>query len=87
VALKPVRVNTVQPGAVHTELFGGIPEAHLPAVLEGFKRESITGTVGTPEEVAEGYIYFMKDSFATGGVVESNGGRLVGDSKGDFKFN
>lgn len=87
IALKPVRVNTVQPGAVHTELFGSIPEANLQAVLDGFKKESVTGTVGTPEEVAEAYIYCMKDSFATGGVVESNGGRLVGDSKDEFKFN
>lgn len=86
VALKPVRVNTVQPGAVHTELFNGIPEDRLPAVLESFKKESVTGTVGTPEEVAEAYVYLMKDSFATGGVVESNGGRLVGDSKDEFKF-
>jgi NAD(P)-dependent dehydrogenase (short-subunit alcohol dehydrogenase family) len=87
VALKPVRVNTVQPGAVHTELFGGIPEANLAAVLESFKKESITGTVGRPEEVAEAYMYLMKDSFATGGVVESNGGRLVGDLKDEFQFN
>lgn len=86
VALKPVRVNTVQPGAVHTELFGSIPEANLPAVLDSFKKESLTGTVGTPGEVAEAYVYCMKDSFTTGGVVESNGGRLVGDLKDEFKF-
>ncbi|PHH87741.1 hypothetical protein CDD83_8460 [Cordyceps sp. RAO-2017] len=84
--LRPVRVNCVQLGAVHTELFGGIPEDKLPAVLDSFRKEGITGTVGKPEEVAEAYIYCMKDSFATGAVVESNGGRLVGDLKGSFLF-
>jgi len=28
----------------------------------------------------------MKDTFTTGGIVESNGGRLVGDSKTSFLF-
>ncbi|KAK2597443.1 hypothetical protein QQS21_005991 [Conoideocrella luteorostrata] len=86
VALRPVRVNTVMPGAVHTELFDSIPKDRLPAVLESFKKDSLLGTVGTSEELAESYIYLMKDTFATGAVVESNGGRLVGDSKDQFKF-
>ncbi|KAG8409955.1 hypothetical protein J3458_019027 [Metarhizium acridum] len=77
----------MQPGAVHTELFSSITAENLPAIAESFKRENITGTVGTPEEVAEAYIYCMKDSFATGGVVESNGGLLIGSFKDEFKLN
>ncbi|KYK57136.1 DUF89 domain-containing protein [Drechmeria coniospora] len=86
ISLQPVRVNCVQVGAVHTELFDSIPEDRLPAVLANLAREGITGTVGRPDEVAEAYLYCMKDTFATGGVVESNGGRLVGDGKEGLMF-
>lgn len=86
VALAPVRVNSVMPGAVKTELFGAVPEDQLPGMLEIFKRDSLLGTVGTPEELAEAYVYLMKDSFATGTTVVSDGGRLVGDRKEVFRF-
>lgn len=44
--------------------------------------------MATPEEVAEAYIYCIKNSFATSGVVESNnGGLLIGGFKDEFKLN
>ncbi|UNI17949.1 hypothetical protein JDV02_004253 [Purpureocillium takamizusanense] len=86
VDLRPVRVNCIMVGAVRTELFDSIPEERMAIVLESMRKEGITGTVGRPEEVAEAYIYCMKDTFATGGIVESNGGRLVGDSKDSLLF-
>ncbi|CAL5870446.1 uncharacterized protein PFLUO_LOCUS4683 [Penicillium psychrofluorescens] len=75
--LKPLRVNMVSPGAVHTELFSGIPSERLEGVLEMFKSQSTTGTVGRPEDLAESYLYLMKDQFATGSIVDSNGGALL----------
>ncbi|PNY29697.1 oxidoreductase YkvO [Tolypocladium capitatum] len=86
ISLAPLRVNCVQLGAVHTELFDSIPKERLPDVLESLRKEGITGTVGRPEEAAEAYIYCMKDTFTTGGVVETNGGRLVGDGKDSLLF-
>jgi NAD(P)-dependent dehydrogenase (short-subunit alcohol dehydrogenase family) len=73
--LKPIRVNAVSPGAVHTELFSLFP--NLDAALENFRQASTTGTVGKPEDLAESYIYLMKDQFVTGTVIESNGGCLL----------
>lgn len=75
--LKPVRVNAVAPGAVHTELFALFPKEHLEPALEMFRKASTTGTVGKPEDLAESYIYLMKDQFVTGSVIESNGGALI----------
>ncbi|RFU81817.1 dehyrdogenase reductase domain-containing [Trichoderma arundinaceum] len=86
VDLRPVRCNCVMLGAVHTELFDMIPKENLQAVLESFQKDAITGTVASPSEVAEAYIYSMKDTFATGGTIETHGGRLVGDSKGPLTF-
>lgn len=81
VDLRPVRCNSVMLGAVHTELFGMFPPENLEPILQKFRDEAITGTVAMPEEVAEAYIYSMKDSFATAAIIETHGGRLVGDSK------
>lgn len=75
--LKPIRVNAVSPGAVFTEMFGSLPKENLDGLLEIFKNSSTTGTVGRPEDLAESYIYLMKDQYATGSVVESNGGTLL----------
>lgn len=75
--LKPIRVNVVAPGAVHTELFAAFPTEQLDAMIQHFKAQSTTGTVGRPEDLAESYLYLMKDQFVTGSVVESNGGVLL----------
>lgn len=72
--LKPVRVNVVSPGAVNTEFFGAFPKEQVDALMEEFKSKTTTGTVARPEDVAESYVYLMKDQFVTGTVIESNGG-------------
>ncbi|KAK3348143.1 hypothetical protein B0H65DRAFT_167078 [Neurospora tetraspora] len=78
VDLKPTRVNLVNPGAVQTELFDGFGKGEqLEAVLDGFKKGTLTGTVGQPEDVAEAYLYFMRDKFVTGRCLGTDGGRLL----------
>lgn len=82
VDLKPIRVNSVQAGAIRTPLLGD-----NPAVVERYAKDSITGTVGRPEEIAEAYLYLMKDSFITASSIESSGGRNVGSSQEVSEFN
>lgn len=77
VDLAPIRVNMVCLGAVHTELFDDIPKERLDGVLQGFREGTLIGEVGTPENVAEAYLYPMKDQFVTGGILRSDGGRLL----------
>ncbi|KAL4806768.1 NAD(P)-binding protein [Aspergillus unguis] len=74
--LKPLRVNVVSPSAVHTELFDGFGK-DIDAVLKAFRENTLTGTVGSPQDLAEAYIYIMKDKFITGSLVASNGGSLL----------
>jgi NAD(P)-dependent dehydrogenase (short-subunit alcohol dehydrogenase family) len=66
-------VNIVSPGVVHTKLFDGFGK-NLDEVLKGFRENTLTGTVGSPGDVAEAYIYIMKDKFISGTFVASNGG-------------
>ncbi|EHK19588.1 uncharacterized protein TRIVIDRAFT_216529 [Trichoderma virens Gv29-8] len=86
VDIRPVRCNCVQLGAVETELFDMIPKEHREAVLDSFRKEAITGTIASPQEVAEAYVYSMKDTFATAAIIGTHGGRLVGDSKSPVGF-
>jgi NAD(P)-dependent dehydrogenase (short-subunit alcohol dehydrogenase family) len=77
VDLKPIRVNCVAPGAVNTELVQSFAGDRLDAVLKHFRDMTTTGTVGRPEDLAEAYLYCMKDQFVTGSVLHSNGGHLL----------
>ncbi len=77
VDLKPVRVNLVSPGAVDTELWGSIPEERRAGMFEMYKKATLTGRLGRPEDVAEAYLYCMKDEFVTGSVISTEGGRLL----------
>ncbi|KAL2001511.1 hypothetical protein VTN02DRAFT_1652 [Thermoascus thermophilus] len=74
--LKPVRVNLVVPGAVRTEMWGD-DAARTDAMMAEIARKMPLGKAGTPDEVAEAYVYFMRDSNATGSVVSSNSGNLL----------
>jgi hypothetical protein len=58
-------------------MFSEIPEDRLERVLAGFRDRTLTKSVGTPEELSEAYIYFMRCSYATGSLVEVNGGTLL----------
>lgn len=75
--VKPVRVNAVAPGAVLTEHHSGHSPEALDDLLKQFRDGTLTGTVARPEEVAESYIYAMKDPFLTGTVIDSSGGGLL----------
>ncbi|OGM50711.1 oxidoreductase [Aspergillus bombycis] len=77
VDLAPIRVNTVAPGAVLTEIFGTLETDNLEKMVEMFRSQTLTGEIGKPEDVAEAYLYLMKDRFVTGELLASNGGRLL----------
>ncbi|OQV05516.1 hypothetical protein CLAIMM_10243 [Cladophialophora immunda] len=78
VDLRPIRVNCVCPGAVHTELFDRMPKHLLDPLVEKYVRGTLTGTIGQPSQAAEAYLYYMRDAFVDGTVVHSDGGYLLG---------
>ncbi|KAF1992486.1 NAD(P)-binding protein [Aulographum hederae CBS 113979] len=73
VDMAPARVNCVAPGAVKTELFEGIGEE----LQERFREGTLVKRLGRPEDVAEAYLYLVRDGFVTGTVLGSNGGSLL----------
>ncbi|RWA10712.1 hypothetical protein EKO27_g4381 [Xylaria grammica] len=75
--LKPIRVNLVHPGAVKTEMWETLPEDVRNQAWEDIARRYPTGIIGSPDDVAEAFIYLMKDANSTGSVVHTNGGSLL----------
>lgn len=75
--LRPIRVNTVSVGVVDTETWSGLPQEKKEAMFEGTKAKVATGKIAEPGDVAEDYLYCMRDTNVTGSVIRSNGGALL----------
>lgn len=75
--LKPIRVNLVSPGAVLTPLWDGIPEEAREGMFKSFESKMATGKIGQVEDVAEAFLYAIKDKNLTGSMISTNGGALI----------
>ena len=76
--LRPIRVNVISPGLVYTERMDrALPESEREAYRQRGKAATTTGEVGNPVDVAEAYLYVMRDRFVTGQDIGSNGGRTL----------
>jgi hypothetical protein len=49
----------------------------MEQMMDQFKSKSTTGTIGKVEDVAEAFLYVMKDQNVTGTLISSNGGGLL----------
>lgn len=75
--LKPLRVNVVSPGAVDTELWSGIPSEQKEHMFREMEKKIPVGKVAKVEDVAESYLYLMKDQNITGAMISTSGGHLL----------
>ncbi|XP_064619576.1 3-oxoacyl-[acyl-carrier-protein] reductase FabG-like isoform X2 [Lineus longissimus] len=78
-AQKGVRVNSVNPGVIMTEIHkrGGMDEAAYAKFLEHSKTTHAMGRVGQPVEVAKAIVFLASSdsSFITGASIPIDGGR------------
>ncbi|KAI2462923.1 NAD(P)-binding protein [Annulohypoxylon bovei var. microspora] len=79
VDLMPVRVNAVEPGAVDTGLWeaNGLTAEQKAAEFAKWNAKLPTGKVGDVADVAEAYLYLMRDRNATGEIVKTRGGANI----------
>ncbi|KAJ5192829.1 Glucose/ribitol dehydrogenase [Penicillium cf. viridicatum] len=77
VEMKPLRFNVVSPGPIVTQAVKDILGEHYEAAIKVAQQKALVGEAGSPEKVAQAYLYLMKDGFVTGTVLESNGGFLL----------
>ncbi len=77
VELAPIRVNIVSPGVVKTALWDPLPEEAREALYRDVGAQLLVGRVGEAQEVAETYLYLMRQSFSTGQVIVVDGGGVL----------
>lgn len=75
--LAPIRVNIVNPGAVETELWDFMSKEEFEKFKSGTAKHVPTGRIGQPEDVAEAYLYLMKDLNVTGSSIKTNSGAML----------
>lgn len=75
--LAPVRVNTICAGFVDTPLLDAYyGDGRDEAVRELAARLPV-GRIGTPQDIADGAMFLMGNSFVTGTVLHIDGGKLL----------
>ena len=69
---KGIRVNAVCPGFIATEMVKAMPEN----ILQDIEKRSWLGRLGTPEEMANVYLFLASDeaSYVNGIALEASGG-------------
>ena len=77
VELAPIRVNAVCPGTVRTELWSGMAESARETMYRDAAQRLPVGRVGETDDLAETYIYLMREGFSTGQVLVVDGGGIL----------
>ncbi|MFD6756938.1 SDR family NAD(P)-dependent oxidoreductase [Micromonospora gifhornensis] len=72
-----IRVNSVTPGHVQTDMFAGITGGS-PEVAEMFRSQVVLGRIGKPNDVAEAVLFLLsaQSSYITGQDIVVDGGLL-----------
>jgi NAD(P)-dependent dehydrogenase (short-subunit alcohol dehydrogenase family) len=77
VELAPIRVNAVSPGVVRTPLWNAMTSDQRDAMYREIAAHLPVGRVGEPEDIAQAYLYLMRERFSTGQVVVVDGGTVL----------
>ena len=77
VELAPIRVNCVVPGVIRTPLWDSMPTAQRDGLFQQVAGSSLVKRVGLPEDVAEGFLYLMKQKNGTGQSLLVDGGAVL----------
>jgi len=75
--LAPRRVNVVSPGVVDTELWGEAGAESRVTAMTRIGKGLPVGRVGTPQDMAQAYMFAMENGFVSGAVIDVEGGGLL----------
>jgi NAD(P)-dependent dehydrogenase (short-subunit alcohol dehydrogenase family) len=75
--LAPLRVNAVAPGLVRTELWRPLGEEATRGLYASYGTSLPVGRVGEPEDIAETFLYVLRNAYTTGTIVAVDGGGLL----------
>ncbi|XXX79913.1 SDR family oxidoreductase [Sorangium sp. So ce134] len=77
VELAPIRVNAVCPGVVRTELWADMTASDREAMYQQTGAALPVGRVGEASEVAQAYLFLMREGFCTGQSIVVDGGAVL----------
>jgi NAD(P)-dependent dehydrogenase (short-subunit alcohol dehydrogenase family) len=78
VELTPIRVNCVVPGVVKTNLWSSMTEANCADLFSTVGNSLLVKRVGAAEDIAQAFLYLMKQTFGTRqNLIVDSGALLV----------
>lgn len=77
VELAPVRVNSVVPGVIQTNLWNGMSEESRIGLFKAMEETLLLKRAGQAEDVALAFVYLMKQQFGTGQNIMIDGGTVL----------
>lgn len=77
VDLAPLRVNTIRPGYVDTELMGKVLGDKKDEYLAMVAKKLLVRRIGRTEDIADAALFLMKNGYVTGIVLTVDGGHLL----------
>jgi NAD(P)-dependent dehydrogenase (short-subunit alcohol dehydrogenase family) len=77
IELAPIRVNAVCPGVVRTNLWQNMNSAEREQLFESVGKRLPVGRVGEAHDIAQAYLFLMKEEFCTGQTVVVDGGAVL----------
>jgi len=77
IELAPIRVNSVVPGVVRTNLWNSMTEADRENLYKTVGDSLLVRRVGEAEDIARAFLYLMKQQFGTGQNIVIDGGAVL----------
>jgi NAD(P)-dependent dehydrogenase (short-subunit alcohol dehydrogenase family) len=77
VELSPIRVNCVVPGVIMSPLWDSMGAEMRDGIFEQVAKSALVKRVGVPDDVADGFIYLMKQRNGTGQSLLIDGGAVL----------
>jgi NAD(P)-dependent dehydrogenase (short-subunit alcohol dehydrogenase family) len=77
IELAPIRVNAVSPGVVRTNLWQSMGSVEREQLYESLGKHLPVGRVGEAHDIAQAYLFLMKEEFGTGQTVMVDGGTVL----------
>jgi NAD(P)-dependent dehydrogenase (short-subunit alcohol dehydrogenase family) len=77
VELSPIRVNNVSPGVIRTNLWNSFTEEERLSFYKSVGDALPVKRIGEAEDIAQTFIYLMKQKFSTGQTLVVDGGAVL----------
>jgi NAD(P)-dependent dehydrogenase (short-subunit alcohol dehydrogenase family) len=77
IELAPIRVNAVSPGVVRTNLWQNMGSSEREQLFESVGKRLPVGRVGEAHDIAQAYLFLMKEGYSTGQTVVVDGGTVL----------